>query len=472
MEQTEKKLWGGRFQKAADEAMEDFHSSVAVDCRMAREDIQGSLAHARMLGAQGIIPPAEAEKIEEGLLGILAECEAGKLTLKKSAEDVHMNVEQLLIARVGEAGKRVHTGRSRNDQVALDFRLYLTRGTDAVIGNLLALQSALLSTAKAHTRTVMPGYTHMQKAQPVTLAHHLMAYFEMFRRDVGRFADCKKRMDEMPLGAGALAGSTYPLDREMVRAQLGFSAISRNSMDAVSDRDFCIEFAAASSVAMMHLSRFCEELIFWSTDEFRFVEMDDAFSTGSSIMPQKKNPDVAELIRGKTGRVYGDLMGLLTLMKGLPLAYNKDMQEDKEASFDALDTVNGCLSIFTRMFASLRFREENMCAAAGKGFTNATDAADYLVRKGLPFRTAHEIVGRLVFNCLEKGKAIEELSLPELQAVSWAFGADVYESISLDACVDGRCLPGGPAASAVEAHIGQSEAWLAEARQSVRGAKD
>lgn len=460
MDQQNNKLWGGRFQKAENAEMEDFHSSVSVDYRMAREDILGSLAHARMLGKQEIIPRADAEKIEAGLREILADCEKGNLVLKKSAEDVHMNVEQILTERVGEAGKRLHTGRSRNDQVALDCRLYMLRGINNTVENILGLENALLNTAGAHTHTVMPGYTHMQKAQPITLAHYLMAYFEMFRRDAERLADCKKRTDFMPLGAGALAGSTYPLDREFVRAELGFSALSRNSLDAVSDRDFCIEYAGCASILMMHLSRFCEELILWSTDEFRFVEMDDAYSTGSSIMPQKKNPDAAELIRGKTGRVYGDLMGLLTLMKGLPLAYDKDMQEDKEAVFDALDTVNGCLTIFTGMFSTLHFNTERMHAAAGGGFTNATDAADYLVKKGVPFRTAHEIIGKIVFACLKDGKAIADLSLSELKSISPAFDEDVFESISLHTCVEGRSLPGGPAPAAVEAHIKQSAQWL------------
>ncbi len=460
MEQADKKLWGGRFQKSADAAMEDFHSSISVDQRMAREDILGSLAHARMLGKQGIIPQADADKICEGLLSLLADYEAGKLTFSKGAEDIHMNMELLLTERIGEPGKRLHTGRSRNDQVALDCRLYMVHGTGATIENLLTLQTALLETARAHTHTVMPGYTHLQKAQPITLAHHLMAYFEMFRRDVERLQDCKKRMDYMPLGAGALAGSTYPLDRELVRAQLGFSAITRNSLDSVSDRDFCIEYAGCASIIMMHLSRFCEELILWSTDEFRFVEMDDAYSTGSSIMPQKKNPDVAELIRGKTGRVYGDLTTLLTMMKGLPLAYNKDMQEDKEAVFDALDTVNGCLSIFTRMFSTLRFNTDKMLSGAGRGFTNATDAADYLVKKGVPFRTAHEIIGKLVFACLSQGKALSDLSISELREISPAFEEDVFDSISLIACVEGRSLPGGPAPEAVEKHIAESAMWL------------
>ena len=460
MEQADKKLWGGRFQKSADAAMEDFHSSISVDQRMAREDILGSLAHARMLGKQGIIPQADADKICEGLLSLLADYEAGKLAFSKSAEDIHMNMELLLTERIGEPGKRLHTGRSRNDQVALDCRLYMIHGTDATIENLIALQTSILETARAHTHTVMPGYTHLQKAQPITLAHHLMAYFEMFRRDVERLQDCKKRMDYMPLGAGALAGSTYPLDRELVRAQLGFSAITRNSLDSVSDRDFCIEYAGCASIIMMHLSRFCEELILWSTDEFRFVEMDDAYSTGSSIMPQKKNPDVAELIRGKTGRVYGDLTTLLTMMKGLPLAYNKDMQEDKEAVFDALDTVNGCLSIFTRMFSTLRFNTDKMLAGAGRGFTNATDAADYLVKKGVPFRTAHEIIGKLVFTCLSQGKALSDLTISELRNISPSFEDDVFDSISLIACVEGRSLPGGPAPEAVEKHIAESAMWL------------
>lgn len=459
MEKTDK-LWGGRFQKAADAAMEDFHSSISVDARMAREDITGSIAHAHMLKQRGIIPAADADAIVEGLYGILADYEAGKLTFSKSAEDVHMNVETFLTARIGEAGKRLHTGRSRNDQVALDCRMYMMQGCDATIGNLLALEEALLKTASLHTGTVMPGYTHMQKAQPITLAHHLMAYFEMFRRDVGRVRDCKARMDSMPLGSGALAGTTYALDREMVAQELGFSTITRNSLDGVSDRDFVIEYASCASLIMMHLSRFCEELILWSTDEFRFVEMDDAYSTGSSIMPQKKNPDVAELIRGKTGRVYGDLTALLTMMKGLPLAYNKDMQEDKELVFDALDTVNGCLPIFTKMFTTLRFRIENMYAGAGRGFTNATDAADYLVKKGVPFRTAHEIIGKLVFACLQDGKTIADLTLPELQALSPAFGEDVFQAISLEACVQGRSLPGGPAPEAVQAHIQEGRSWL------------
>jgi len=372
-----------------------------------------------------------------------------------------MNVEKLLTEKIGDAGKRVHTGRSRNDQVALDTRMYMLRGIDRTIDALKGLEVALLATAKEHLNTVMPGYTHLQKAQPITLAHHLMAYFEMFRRDIGRMQDCKGRTAMMPLGAGALAGSTYPLDRQFVCDELGFAAITRNSLDSVSDRDFCIEYCAAASISMMHISRFCEELILWSSDEFRFVEMDDAYSTGSSIMPQKKNPDAAELIRGKTGRVYGDLMTLLTVMKGIPLAYNKDMQEDKEALFDALDTLIGCLTIFTGMFKTLKFRTENMRLGAGRGFTNATDAADYLVKKGLPFRTAHEVIGRMVLSCIHEGKALEELTLAELQEFSPIFGEDIFDAVSLKACVEGRNLPGGPAPEAVSAAIAEGESWLA-----------
>ncbi|MBQ3108504.1 MAG: argininosuccinate lyase [Clostridia bacterium] len=457
----EKKLWGGRFEKGSDKAMEDFHSSIGVDGRMYREDIEGSMAHAAMLGKQGVIPKEDADTIRKGLSELLGEIEAGKVEFEKSAEDIHMNVEKLLTEKIGDAGKRVHTGRSRNDQVALDTRMYMLRGIDRTIDALKVLEEALLSTAKQHLNTVMPGYTHLQKAQPITLAHHLMAYFEMFRRDIGRMQDCKGRTAMMPLGAGALAGSTYPLDRQFVCDQLGFAAITRNSLDSVSDRDFCIEYCAAASISMMHISRFCEELILWSSDEFRFVEMDDAYSTGSSIMPQKKNPDAAELIRGKTGRVYGDLMTLLTVMKGIPLAYNKDMQEDKEALFDALDTLIGCLTIFTGMFKTLKFRTENMRLGAGRGFTNATDAADYLVKKGLPFRTAHEVIGRMVLTCIHEGKALEELSLVELQEFSPIFEEDIFDAVSLKACVEGRNLPGGPAPEAVSAAIAEGESWLA-----------
>jgi argininosuccinate lyase len=449
------KLWSGRFQKNTDVAMDAFHSSISFDCRMYKEDITGSIAHAKMLGKQGIIPKEDAEKIVAGLSEILADIEAGNVEFTADAEDIHMNVEALLIERIGEAGKRVHTGRSRNDQVALDMRMYLKSAIDQTRSRLKDLVEALLNTAEANLLTIMPGYTHLQKAQPVTLAHHLLAYAEMFLRDLDRLSDCRKRTDVLPLGSGALAGSTYPLDREFVAKELGFAAVSRNSMDSVSDRDFCIEFCSCASMAMMHLSRFCEELILWSSDEFRFVEMDDAYSTGSSIMPQKKNPDVAELIRGKTGRVYGDLMALLTVMKGIPLAYNKDMQEDKEATFDAFDTLFACLDMFIRMFKTLKFHRRNMEQGAARGFTNATDAADYLVKKGLPFRSAHEVVGRLVFHCIQQKKAIDELSLAELQEFSPLFEEDVFESISLSACVAGRKLKGGPAPETVQRAIAE-----------------
>ncbi|MEL7608164.1 MAG: argininosuccinate lyase [Bacillota bacterium] len=464
---NEHKLWGGRFTKSENKAMEDFHSSIGVDSRMYREDIEGSIAHANMLGAKGIIPLEESARIQEGLIALLAKIESGEITFEKSAEDIHMNVEKLLTDSIGEAGKRVHTGRSRNDQVALDTRLYMLGGIDRTVDGLLTLEEALLETAKEHLLTVMPGYTHLQKAQPITLAHHLTAYFEMFRRDAERFSDCKKRTAMMPLGSGALATSTYPLDRQMVAYALGFPAITRNSLDSVSDRDFCIEYCAAASITMMHLSRFCEELVLWSSDEFRFVEMDDSYSTGSSIMPQKKNPDAAELIRGKTGRVYGDLMTLLTVMKGLPLAYNKDMQEDKEALFDALDTLTGCLEVFTGMFKTLRFVTKNMYQGAGRGFTNATDAADYLVKKGLPFRTAHEIIGRMVLSCIRDGVSLEELTLEELKRFSPAFDADVFDAISLKACVEGRKLPGGPAPEAVSTAIEEALAWLTKERAAL-----
>ncbi len=451
------KLWGGRFTKETGGAMDDFHSSIAFDQRLYKQDIAGSIAHARMLAKVKVISKEDASKIISGLTEILADIEAGKIEFSASAEDIHMNVETLLTERIGEAGKRVHTGRSRNDQVALDMRMYMKEGCDETRALLTALIQALLKTAREHTNSVMPGYTHLQKAQPITLAHHLMAYAEMFHRDCGRVGDCAGRMDVMPLGSGALAGSTYPLDRGMVKDELGFAEISRSSLDAVSDRDFCIEFCACASMIMMHLSRFCEELVLWSSDEFRFVEMDDAYSTGSSIMPQKKNPDCAELIRGKTGRVYGDLSALLTIMKGLPLAYNKDMQEDKEATFDALDTVLACLELFTLMFASLKFKTGAMRKGASRGFTNATDAADYLVKKGVPFRTAHEIIGALVLSCIERGAAIEDLTLEELRAFSKEFDEDVFEAISLDACVAERKLAGGPAPGAVMEHIGYLE---------------
>ncbi len=447
------KLWGGRFSKATDSRVDDFNSSIRFDARLYRQDIKGSMAHAEMLGRQGIIPPGDAELIVKTLGEILSDIEAGKVAFEIDAEDIHMNIEKILIGRIGEAGKRLHTGRSRNDQVALDLRMYVKDEIDAVCGMIKNLMHALLDIAEAHTTTVMPGYTHLQKAQPVTLAHHLLAYFEMFMRDLGRLADARGRTDVMPLGSGALAGTTYPLDREFVARSLDFACVSRNSLDAVSDRDFAIELLSALSVAMMHMSRFCEELILWNSHEFGFIEMDDAYSTGSSIMPQKKNPDVAELIRGKTGRVYGGLMGLLTTMKGIPLAYNKDMQEDKEAVFDAVDTIKLCLPVFTAMIQTMRLNTGAMKKGASGGFTNATDAADYLVKKGLAFREAHEVVGKIVAYALGAGKALDEFSMDEFKACSPVFEDDVYEAIRLEACVAGRSLVGGPAKGTVEAAI-------------------
>jgi len=458
MSNKSNKLWSGRFTKSS--SMDDFHSSIDVDSRMIREDIMGSAAHAKMLAAQGIISHEDAAAITEELHKILASFEEGKIVFSSSDEDIHMLIESLLTQRIGDAGKRLHTGRSRNDQVALDCRMYLIKGANETIQRLLKLEEALLHTAQIHLNTIMPGYTHMQKAQPISLAHYLMAYFEMFRRDIERLCGCKSRMDSMPLGSGALAGSTYPLDRESVKQALGFSSITRNSIDAVSDRDFCIEYASCASIIMMHLSRFCEELILWSTDEFNFVEIDEAYSTGSSIMPQKKNPDAAELIRGKTGRVYGDLFALLTIMKGLPLAYNKDMQEDKEAVFDAMDTVNNCLEVFLKMFATLRFNTHKMYDSAQRGFINATDAADYLSKKGVPFREAHEAIGKMVLYCIEHEKAIEALTLEEFKLFSSTFEEDIYNEITLEACINGRSLPGGTAPAAVKTHISEGFKWL------------
>ncbi|MFO7294908.1 MAG: argininosuccinate lyase [Clostridia bacterium] len=454
------KPWGGRFEKETSKEVDEFHSSIHFDHRLYKQDILGSIAHATMLGKQGIILPEEAKAICDGLKQILKDIEEGKVTFSVASEDIHMNIESLLIDRIGDVGKKLHTARSRNDQVALDIRMYTKEAIDEIIKLLLALEEQLLNLANRHKETIMPGYTHLQKAQPVTLGHHLMAYFEMFRRDVERLKDALKRTDVMPLGSGALAGTTYPLDRDYVAQQLGFSAISRNSMDAVADRDFVLEFLSCASIIMMHLSRFCEELILWSTDEFKFIEMDDSYSTGSSIMPQKKNPDVAELIRGKTGRVYGDLMALLTTMKGLPLAYNKDMQEDKEPLFDAVDTVKSCLSVFTDMLKTLKVYPENMLKQAARGFINATDAADYLVNKGVPFRDAHHIVGRIVLYCIQNGKVLEELTLEEYQQFSDKFDSHIYDAISLKNCVNRRNIPGGPAPAAVSQAIEEARQWL------------
>ena len=456
------KLWGGRFSKSTEGLVDDFHSSISFDQRLAEQDITGSIAHATMLGEQGIIPQADAETIVEGLKGILEDVKAGKIAWQVDAEDIHMNVETLLTQRIGEAGKRLHTGRSRNDQVALDVRMYAKaacRETEAMLDDLL---DALLTIAQDNLHTIMPGYTHLQKAQPITLAHHTMAYFQMFLRDRNRFRQAYKAADVMPLGSGALAGTTYPLDRERVAELLGFSAITLNSLDGVADRDFLLDYMSAASICMMHLSRFCEELILWNTNEFRFVEMDDGFATGSSIMPQKKNPDVAELIRGKTGRVYGDLMALLTVMKGIPLAYNKDMQEDKEAFFDARDTLVKGLTVFTAMLRSVTFRKDEMERGASGGFTNATDCADYLVKKGVAFRDAHKVVGELVAHCLDEDKALLDLTLEELKRFHPAFEQDVFDDLSMLACVEKRRIPGAPAPDMVQASIDAGRKALEE----------
>lgn len=443
------KLWGGRFTRTTDRLIEDFHSSISFDRRLYRQDITGSIAHARMLGRVGLISKEEADRIVRGLEGILADIEAGRVAFDVAAEDIHMNVEKLLTERIGEPGKKLHTGRSRNDQVALDLRLYLKEEIPEVKKLLAELQKVLVDLAAQHIHTIMPGYTHLQKAQPVTLAHHLLAYFEMFYRDQQRLEGCLVRVDVMPLGAGALAGTTLPIAREMVARELGFKEISANSLDAVSDRDFIVEFLATASFIMMHLSRLAEEIILWASEEFGFIELDDAYSTGSSMMPQKKNPDVAELVRGKTGRVYGHLMGMLTVLKGLPLAYNKDLQEDKEALFDTLDTVKGCLTVFAPMLATAKFRSERMVEAAGRGFAAATDVAEYLVRKGLPFREAHAVVGALVLHCLKEGRGFEDLALDEWRSFSPLFEEDIFNSITLEACVGSRDLPGGPAPAAI-----------------------
>ncbi len=456
------KLWGGRFEKATNGLVDDFHSSIRFDQRLARQDITGSIAHATMLGEQGIIPKADADAIVEGLKSILADVEAGKVEFELDAEDIHMNVEKLLTERIGEAGKRLHTGRSRNDQVALDCRMYVKESAKEAISYQRELCETLLAIARKHVGSIMPGYTHMQRAQPVTLGHHMMAYFQMFSRDMQRMKEVYQHADVCPLGCGALAGTTYPLNRARTAELLGFSSVALNSLDGVSDRDFVCDYIYAASVCMMHLSRFCEELILWNSHEFKFVEMDDGFATGSSIMPQKKNPDVAELIRGKTGRVYGDLMGLLTTLKGLPLTYNKDMQEDKEGLFDARDTLIKSLMVFTAMLSTCTFRTENMARSAEGGFTNATDAADYLVKKGMAFRDAHAVIGHLVLHCVKENKAILDLSLEELKTFSELFEEDVYEACSMHACVTLRDVTGGPAPGRVQETIAAGERFLAE----------
>ncbi|MDO4521577.1 MAG: argininosuccinate lyase [Eubacteriales bacterium] len=455
-------LWGGRFTKETDQLVYNFNASITFDQKFWKQDIEGSRAHVRMLAKQGILTEQELRQILDGLAGIEADVESGRLEITQEYEDIHSFVEANLIDRIGDAGKKLHTGRSRNDQVALDMKLYTRDEIYEIDALLKTLLGTLLSMMEEHIHTYMPGFTHLQKAQPITLAHHLGAYFEMFRRDRLRLADIKKRMNYCPLGSGALAGTTYPLDREYTAQLLHFDGPTMNSMDSVSDRDYVIELLSALSTVMMHLSRFCEEIIIWNTNEYRFVEIDDAYSTGSSIMPQKKNPDIAELVRGKTGRVYGALISILTTMKGLPLAYNKDMQEDKELTFDAIDTVKGCVALFNGMIATMRFRKDVMEESAMNGFTNATDAADYLVNHGVPFRDAHGIIGRLVLYCIEKNKAIHELSLEELKAISPVFEADIYDAVSLKTCVEKRQTIGAPSEASMRRSIEAGKAYLSE----------
>ena len=443
-------LWGGRFTKETDKLVYAFNASIGFDKRLFRQDIEGSLAHVKMLGKQGILTKEETDKITDGLVSIRKDVESGVLAIDESYEDIHSFVEAVLTERIGEAGKKLHTGRSRNDQVALDMRLYTRIQVETVEELLKELLTVLLRIMEENLDTYMPGFTHLQKAQPLTLSHHLGAYFEMFQRDRLRMRDIRARMNFCPLGAGALAGTTFPLDREYTAELLGFDGPTLNSMDSVSDRDYLLEFLSALSIVMMHLSRFSEEIIIWNSDEYKFMEIDDAYSTGSSIMPQKKNPDIAELVRGKAGRVYGDLMALFTVMKGLPLAYNKDMQEDKEAAFDAFDTVKNCIVLFTGMLDTIKFRKDRMAESAMRGFTNATDAADYLVGKGVPFREAHGIVGRLVLYCIEKNTSIDALPLAEMRTISNKFEEDIYEAVSLKTCVEKRLTTGAPGRAAME----------------------
>lgn len=454
------KLWGGRFSKNTDSEVNDFNSSIRFDQRMYSQDIKGSIAHAKMLGKCGIISDGDCELIVKTLGEILTDIENGKIDFMIDAEDIHMNIETILTKRIGDAGKRLHTGRSRNDQVALDIKMYIKDEITEIKAMLVSLENALLALAKEHLDTIMPGYTHLQKAQPITLGHHTMAYFEMFKRDIMRLDDTYARCDVMPLGSGALAGTTYPLDREFVAKELGFKEITLNSLDGVSDRDFVIELAADLSIIIMHLTRYCEELILWNTNEFQFIEMDDSCSTGSSIMPQKKNPDVAELIRGKSGRVYGDLMSILTTMKGIPLAYNKDMQEDKECIFDAIDTIKLCIPVFEKMITTMKVNKQRMFDGAGGGFTNATDAADYLVKKGMPFREAHEVIGKMVIYAINNGKALSDFTLDEFKACSEIIDEDIYNAIDLKVCVDDRKITGGPAKEAVLYSIEKGERFI------------
>lgn len=458
-------LWGGRFTKETDQLVYNFNASISFDKKLYAQDIRGSIAHVMMLAKQGILTDIEKEQIIDGLEGILSDVEKGKLKISDAYEDIHSFVEATLISRIGDAGKKLHTGRSRNDQVALDMKLY-TRDEIMQIRHLLEeLLRAILAIMEEHTETIMPGFTHLQKAQPITLAHHMGAYFEMFKRDHERMRDIYKRMNTCPLGSGALAGTTYPLDREYTAQLLGFDGPTLNSMDGVSDRDYLIELMSALSTVMMHLSRFSEEVILWNSNEYQFVEIDDAYSTGSSIMPQKKNPDIAELVRGKTGRVYGALMSLLTTMKGIPLAYNKDMQEDKEMCFDAMDTAKGCIALFTGMLRTMQFQTERMEKSARQGFTNATDAADYLVNHGVPFRDAHGIVGRLVLHCIENNIALDDMTLEEYREISPVFEEDIFDAISLEACVNKRVTVGAPGKAAIKQAIKLYKQYLREARR-------
>ena len=455
-------LWGGRFTKETDQMVYQFNASISFDKRFYAQDIRGSIAHVMMLAKQGILTEEEQRKMISGLEGILRDIEDGSLTISEKYEDIHSFVEATLIERIGEPGKKLHTGRSRNDQVALDMKLYIRDEVYATDHLLKELLEVLLGIMEEHIDTFMPGFTHLQKAQPITLAHHMGAYFEMFKRDRARMKDIYRRMNYCPLGSGALAGTTYPLDREYTAELLGFAGATWNSMDSVADRDYLIEFLAALSTVMMHLSRFSEEVIIWNSNEYQFVEIDDAYSTGSSIMPQKKNPDIAELVRGKTGRVYGALMSLLVTMKGLPLAYNKDMQEDKELAFDAIDTAKGCLMLFTDMLRTMRFQKEQMERSAKNGFTNATDAADYLVGHGVAFRDAHGIVGQLVLSCIGKGISLEEMSLEEYQRISPVFQEDIYDAISLKTCVEKRKTFGAPGREAMEQVISLQKRYLSQ----------
>ena len=454
------KMWAGRFLKASDKRADDFNSSIHFDSRMYRQDIQGSMAHAAMLAAQGILTQDDCDAITAGLEGILNDLDSGALAVDMEAEDIHMFVEAELTKRIGDTGKRLHTARSRNDQVAVDLRMYLRDEVKEIIDGVYGLIEAVAQQAEANTDAILPGYTHLQRAQPVTFAHHLLAYAMMLMRDVSRLQDASERMNVCPLGSCALAGTTYETDRGFTAQKLGFDSYCLNSIDGVSDRDFCVEILSALSILMMHLSRFAEEVILWSSWEFKFVELDDAYTTGSSIMPQKKNPDMAELVRGKTGRVYGDLMGTLTMLKGLPLAYNKDMQEDKESIFDAVDTVKMCLGVFTPMIATMTALKDNMRAAAQKGFINATDLADYLVKKGMPFRTAYKIVGRLVAQCIAEGKVLETLPLEEYRKHSELFAEDLYHEIALETCVEKRISAGGTGAQSVTAQLEAVKAFL------------